>query len=184
MRHNLSAFLFLFLAHFSATAQDTKPTYDYDKIWAFQANAGWQQSIFIEAGISRQWQKSEHIKSSGEFIRPISFPFSVLGANAHLGGYYDFSSQQFLLGAHLGGEYYRMPQKGGLIGFAARLSASTYISPTNPDGVDIHITPQVGITALTIFSVFYGYSQPILSDHISAIGRHRIIFAFSIPFPD
>jgi hypothetical protein len=182
MRYHCSLFLFLFLAHFSATAQDTKA--EYEKIWAFQANAGWQQSILLEAGISRQWHKSEPNKSSGGFIPPISFPYAVFGANAHLGGYYDFSSQHFLLGAHLGGEYYQMPKKGGLVGFTARLTGSVYSQVSNPDGVDIRITPQIGVTVLSIFSVYYGYSQPILSDPISAIGRHRITISCSIPFND
>lgn len=184
MRYHCSLLLFLFLAHFSATAQDTKPTYDYEKVWTFQANAGWQQSIFLEAGFSHQWQKSEHIKSSGDFIRPINFPFAVFGANAHIGSYYDFSNQQFLLGAHLGGEYYRMPKRGGLVGFTARLTGSVYSQVSNPDGVDIRITPQVGVTVLTIFSVYYGYSQPILSEPMSAIGRHRITLAFNLPLGD
>jgi len=183
MRHHLSAFIFLFLPLFSATAQSTKPIYDYDKIWAFQANIGWQKSMFLEVGISRQWLRVERPeKTSGDFIRSISLPDAIFGANANIGGYYDFSAQQFLLGANLGGEYYYMPQSAGLLGFTARLSAAIYTRTSNPDGIDIRIMPQVGITAFSIFSLYYGYSQPILSDPISGIGRHRITFAFSLPF--
>jgi hypothetical protein len=187
MRYHLSVFFILLFAPFSATAQARKSASDDDsnKIWTFQANIGWQQSILLEVGVSRLWLKNlGSRRSSGDFIRPIRLPNVFCGVHTHLGGYYDFSSQRFLLGAHLGGDYYYMPNPNNFLGVAARLSTSIYNHVSNPDGVDIRITPQLGITAFSIFSVFYGYSIPILSDPIAAIARHRITISCSIPLND
>ncbi len=138
-------------------------------IFIGNCNVAYSQEFGFSGGVSYEKQ---FLGESGLLYGTALYgPCTPIGyAGTKLSTEFNFNSNRFLLGPKLSCEF-------DFALFGARLSVIDY---TDFKLHDLRFSPEVGLTCLGVFGLYYGWNIPLTSERIEWVSSNRITFIINI----